>query len=123
MEDSTRFYIEIQGETVFYYPDVLVSCADEGRDACYREQPCLIVKALSKSTRRQDRFEKFMTYKDVPSLQEYLILEQEYRAARSFAAAADEGDAAKAERLFFRARRLLSKKIWNSKRPNNSRVL
>ena len=79
-----KFRIETQGETIFYYPDVMVSCADDDRDAYYREHPCLVIEVLSKSTKRQDRFEKFMAYKEVPSLQEYLILEQEYRAATLF---------------------------------------
>jgi len=79
-----KLRMEVQGETIFYYPDVLVSCADDDRATYYREQPCLIIEVLSQSTRRQDRFEKFMAYKDLSSLQEYLILEQEYRAAALF---------------------------------------
>lgn len=79
-----KIRMEVQGETIFYYPDVMVSCAADDRATYYREQPCLIVEVLSPSTKRQDRFEKFMAYKEVPSLQEYLILEQEYRAATLF---------------------------------------
>ncbi len=79
-----KLRMEIQGETIFYYPDVLVSCAENDRAAYYREQPCLIIEVLSKSTRRQDRFEKLLAYKDLSSLQEYLLLEQEYLAATLF---------------------------------------
>ncbi len=79
-----KLRMEIQSETIFYYPDVMVSCAEDDRAAYYRKQPCLVIEVLSKSTRRQDRFEKFMAYKDLPSLQEYLILEQEYRASTLF---------------------------------------
>lgn len=79
-----KLRVEIQGETIFYYPDVMVSCVDEDRATYYREQPCLIIEVLSRSTRRQDRFEKFMTYKDMPSVQEYMLLEQDYRAATLF---------------------------------------
>lgn len=75
---------EVQGEVIFYYPDVMVTCADDDRETYYREHPCLIIEVLSKSTRRQDRHEKFLTYKELPSLQEYLILEQEFRAATLF---------------------------------------
>jgi Uma2 family endonuclease len=79
-----KLRMDVQGEIIFYYPDVLVSCAEDDRATYYREQPCLIIEVLSKTTRRQDRHEKFLTYKELPSLQEYLILEQEYRAATLF---------------------------------------
>ena len=79
-----KIRMEIQRETLFYYPDVLVSCAADDRAAYYREQPCLIIEVLSFSTVRQDRFEKFLSYKQISSLQEYLLLEQEFREATLF---------------------------------------
>ncbi len=43
-----------------------------------------IIEVLSPSMARQDRFEKFLSYKQLPGLQEYLLLEQEYREATLF---------------------------------------
>ena len=68
--------IQTERDLSYYYPDVMVCCAEEAQDSYYREQPCLIVEVLSPSTERQDRFEKFWSYRQLPSLQEYLLLEQ-----------------------------------------------
>jgi len=37
----------------------------------------LLVEVMSKSTERVDRFEKFAVYRDIPSLQEYLLIAQD----------------------------------------------
>lgn len=79
-----KLRMEIQGETLFYYPDVMVSCAEDDRETYYRKHPCLVIEVLSFSTARQDRFEKFLSYKQLASLQEFLLLEQEYREATLF---------------------------------------
>jgi Uma2 family endonuclease len=42
--------------------------------------PCLIVEVLSKSTARRDQGPKFESYKSIPSLREYLLVDQ-YRVA------------------------------------------
>ena len=41
--------------------------------------PCLIVEVLSESTARIDRREKLLAYQSLPSLQAYLLVEQEAR--------------------------------------------
>ena len=62
---------------VYYYPDVLVSCAADDRDRYFREQPVLLVEVISPSTERTDRIEKLAAYKSIPSLVEYVIAEQD----------------------------------------------
>lgn len=76
--------IQTKGDLIFYYPDVMVSWAENDQATYYREQPCLSIEVLSFSTARQDRFEKFLSYQQIPTLQEYLLLEQEYREAILF---------------------------------------
>ncbi|GAK59424.1 hypothetical protein U27_06408 [Candidatus Vecturithrix granuli] len=76
--------IRLPRKLLFYYPDVVVSCADNDRKAYYREKPCLIIEVISSSTERQDRFEKFWAYQQIPTLQEYLLLEQEMKEATLF---------------------------------------
>ena len=76
--------IHINRDLMFYYPDVMVCCAEDDQADYYREQPCLIIEVLSLSTERQDRFEKFWSYRQIPSLQEYLILEQQVQEATLF---------------------------------------
>ena len=64
-------------EEVFYYPDVLVTCEGEFKNPYYCEEPILIVEVVSPSTRQIDRREKLRAYRQMPSAQEYVIIEQE----------------------------------------------
>lgn len=76
--------IQTQKDLMFYYPDVMVCCTENDRATYYREQPCLIIEVLSPSTERQDRFEKFWSYQQIPTLQEYLLLNQNFQEATLF---------------------------------------
>lgn len=76
--------ISLPRKLLFYYPDVVVSCADDDRETYYREKPCLVIEVISPSTKRQDRFEKFWAYQQIPTLQEYLLLEQDVMEATLF---------------------------------------
>lgn len=69
--------LEIGGKTVFYYPDLLVSCDPQDREAYFRRFPCLIAEVLSESTVRIDRREKLLAYQSLPSLRAYLLIEQD----------------------------------------------
>ncbi|NJK65048.1 MAG: Uma2 family endonuclease [Synechococcaceae cyanobacterium SM2_3_1] len=64
----------------FYtYPDIVVACEDpQFLDAELDTllNPTLIVEVLSPSTASYDRGEKFSRYRQLPSLQEYLIVAQ-----------------------------------------------
>ena len=61
-------------EQTFYYPDVMVACDENPESIYYREQPILLVEVISPSTERIDRNEKLTVYKNIPTLQEYLIV-------------------------------------------------
>ncbi len=61
---------------VYYYPDVLVSCEETIEDSHFRNEPILIVEVISPSTEYIDRREKLLFYQQMPSLQEYVIIEQ-----------------------------------------------
>lgn len=63
-------------ELIFYYPDVVVSCQDDSENDYYRTAPILIVEVLSASTRKKDRTEKRMYYQNMPSVKEYVLIEQ-----------------------------------------------
>ena len=62
----------------YFYPDVLVDCSNLTGDSYYTEQPIILVEVLSKSTRRMDETTKRMTYMQIPSLQEYILIEQDF---------------------------------------------
>lgn len=65
-------------DSKFRYPDVQVICDDDLSDDEYvRESPVLIVEVLSRSTRRRDKTEKREEYLALPSLIEYVLIEQD----------------------------------------------
>ena len=59
----------------YFYPDVIVDCTDF--DGYFTEQPTIIVEVLSKSTRQYDKTFKRDQYFSIPTLQEYLLIEQD----------------------------------------------
>lgn len=62
----------------YFYPDVLVDCTDLDDNSYFSEQPSIIVEVLSKSTRQLDKTTKLDSYIQIPTLQEYVLIEQEY---------------------------------------------
>lgn len=65
------------GDLAVFYPDVIVDCEPETANEYYTEQPLIIVEVLSKSTRRMDETTKRRLYQTLPSLQEYVLIEQD----------------------------------------------
>jgi Uma2 family endonuclease len=80
-----RIHIPIVG--LFTYPDVSVICGqpevlDDQRDTVLN--PILLVEVLSPSTEKYDRGQKFLFYRSIPSLREYLLVAQDRRSAELF---------------------------------------
>jgi Uma2 family endonuclease len=61
----------------FYYPDVMVVCQQDNESQYYKNAPVIIVEVLSKSTRRFDQTNKRLRYQQIPSLEEYVLIEQD----------------------------------------------
>ncbi|MDO8416155.1 MAG: Uma2 family endonuclease [Agitococcus sp.] len=59
----------------YFYPDVLVDCTDF--EGYFTETPTIIVEVLSNSTRQHDKTFKRDLYFSIPSLQEYVLIEQD----------------------------------------------
>ena len=75
---SSDMLLEIS-KTKYRYPDVMVICDDDSSNDDYiRKNPLIIVEVLSKSTRKKDKTEKRDEYLSLPSLQEYVLIEQDY---------------------------------------------
>ncbi len=62
-------------EETFYYPDVFVAC--DNPDRYFRREPILIIEVLSPSTESTDRREKLKVYRQIETLQEYVIIAQD----------------------------------------------
>lgn len=62
----------------FFYPDVVVLCSDDDEYNYFTDKPLIIVEVLSKNTRKIDQTIKMASYKTLPSLQEYVLIEQDF---------------------------------------------
>ena len=60
----------------FYYPDVVVTCDADDKGPLVLERPTTIIEVLSDSTERIDRSEKFLAYRSLSSLQDYVLVSQ-----------------------------------------------
>lgn len=72
----------------FFYPDVSVVCGaeefvDEERDVILN--PTLVVEVSSEATTAFDRGKKFLSYQQIPSLQEYLLVSQDEPLVEGYA--------------------------------------
>lgn len=59
----------------YVYPDVLVDCSKMSGNDTFSTAPVIIVEVLSRSTRKTDTTTKLLRYINLPSLQEYVMIE------------------------------------------------
>lgn len=82
--------LKVEAADAFFYPDVMVSChPDDRKTPQFISQPTLIVEVLSDSTADYDRGGKFVAYRKLESLQEYLIVDIDARRVECFRRTAD----------------------------------
>ena len=77
---SSDMRVRILSTNAYFYPDVVVSCEEPSfEDNVYDTllNPRVILEVLSPSTASFDRGEKFEFYKQLLSLQEYLLVAQD----------------------------------------------
>lgn len=82
MEDSECevFVLDLKlkaDEDTFYYPDVFVASDQNPVSEFYREEPVLVIEVASPSTRQIDRRERLKVYQSIPSVKEYVTVEQD----------------------------------------------
>jgi len=68
--------VRINNGSKYYYPDVLVNCPPV--NGYFTETPTIIVEVLSNSTRRIDETEKRMAYMQIETLEEYVLIAQDF---------------------------------------------
>lgn len=61
----------------YFYPDVVVDCTIDKADGNMLTTPVLVVEVLSASTHKYDETTKFQIYATIPTLQEYVLVEQD----------------------------------------------
>ena len=70
--------VRIGKDEAFFYPDVMVCCnpLDQLPEQNHvKNSPKLIIEVLSPSTENKDRGEKFIHYRKLPSLEEYILID------------------------------------------------
>jgi len=72
------------------YPDAFVVCSPIPRGTTVVDNPVVVFEVLSESTATIDRIVKNQEYRDTPSIQRYVMLEQDRQAATVFARQADD---------------------------------
>jgi Uma2 family endonuclease len=82
--------LKIQVAGSIRYPDAFVVCTPVPRNATVVTDPVVVFEVLSPSTASIDHFVKNQEYRDTPSIQRYVILEQDFIGATVFARAGDD---------------------------------
>lgn len=74
--ESTKVKIPYLSSTSYAYPDVVVDCTVAQTEGNILQAPVLVIEVLSASTHKRDETIKFQAYISLPSLQEYILVEQ-----------------------------------------------
>jgi len=73
-EGKVRLWLGDQD--IFYYPDVMVTCDPRDTDRYYKRYPKIVVEVLSESTEAIDRRERFLSYRQIETIEEYVLVAQ-----------------------------------------------
>ncbi len=82
--------LKIQAAESIRYPDAFVACGDLARGTTVVQTPVVVFEILSPSTAGVDRVVKNEEYRATPSIQRYVMLEQDRMAATVFQRAGDD---------------------------------
>jgi Uma2 family endonuclease len=74
---ARRILFKCRGDDIAYRPDVWVGCGDRRNSkGAVIGDPRLVIEILSPSTVRTDRQEKSVNYREIPSLEECILIAQ-----------------------------------------------
>jgi Uma2 family endonuclease len=75
----------IESLNIFYYPDIIVTCEPKDEEfTYYKKYPKLIIEVLSDSTESFDRGDKFADYRQIETLEEYVLISQSKKRVECF---------------------------------------
>ena len=84
---KVRLYVS--AADIFYYPDVIVTCDPRDTDRYFKRFPKVLIEVLSPETERTDRREKFVSYTQIETLEEYVLIAQDKTEVTTFRRAAN----------------------------------
>lgn len=81
---SEGMKLEVAGDAIFY-PDLMVTCdkGDLATEMIFRA-PTLVIEVLSPGTQAYDRGLKFATYRRLPSLKEFILVDPDARRIEGY---------------------------------------
>ncbi len=75
--ESLKLRLRIEDEDIFNYPDLIVTCDPRDTERYFTKFPKVIIEVLSPDTERIDRREKFSSYTQIETLEEYILVAQD----------------------------------------------
>jgi Uma2 family endonuclease len=69
--------LRLANEDIFYYPDVMVVCDPRDTDRYFKRYPKILIEVLSESTEAIDRRKKFLGYRQIETLEEYVLVAED----------------------------------------------
>jgi Uma2 family endonuclease len=77
--ENVKLRLPFGSKRQYYYPDIVVACGPKSEDSHMLENPCFIIEVLSDSTASIDKGEKLETYQHLPSIKQYVLVDQSRR--------------------------------------------
>jgi Uma2 family endonuclease len=90
---SSDMRVKVERTGLYTYPDILIVCGRPEVDPDQKDtlfNPQVIIEVLSKSTESYDRGKKFLNYRRLPSLKEYVLVSQEQKLIERFVRQPDD---------------------------------
>jgi Uma2 family endonuclease len=81
---DTKIRVRLPTHVRFYYPDASVICRPNPQTDSFQDEPAVLFEVLSRRTRRIDEGEKKDAFLTIPSLDVYVLIEQEMAAVVAF---------------------------------------
>ncbi|QKJ65998.1 Uma2 family endonuclease [Deefgea piscis] len=83
--------LRVDAANCYFYPDVVVTCEAVDAKTTTLESAKVIVEVLSPATSNYDQGKKFAVYRQLESLQEYVLIDSELKSVRVYRRA-EQGD-------------------------------
>ncbi len=71
-----KLRVKLERAELYYYPDSMVCCGPSDQSLDWRDNPLVVGEVLSPATERVDRTEKLHAYSRIPTLEDYILIEQ-----------------------------------------------
>jgi len=81
---------EIDEKKHYVYPDIVITCENAKNDKTTIKLPTVIIEVLSDATELYDRTDKFNAYRQIPTLEHYVLVAQKKCLVECFTRCGDE---------------------------------